>query len=245
MKALFLILSTLLILSCTSERIYTTDIDKLIADQVENNEHEIQRIKNELNEFKIDKVEGNVDIVERMDILHAKVLKLIDSLDYDDKGKALKRTVQFIDKNFTDLESYKEAHLRLDEITPRSLLKLRVCILEAFYIRQQRLRYDFEVDGVRFNYTNIIIRPTKTILKKGEKLTGELFLGAESNFEDSQRVIRKMIINGKEVEATREGWTFEFVPNVNGPGMQLYELRCEAILHGKVVNGHNIVYVQN
>lgn len=238
-----IIILTVLITGCTSDRIYIDDVNHLLADQLESNLIEIDRIKKDISQYKIDHVEFNISLMKHLDQLHHDILLFLDSVDIDEKSKAYNRVMRFINRNFTDLEYHPIPKTKKEEFTPRALLKMRIAMLEAYYIRQQRLRYDFEIDGMRFNYTTVHIRPSKTILKIGEKLTGELVLGAESNFDDSRKVIRKMILNGQEVEASKDGWHFEIVPQVDGRGLQLYELRCEAIIHGKVLSGRNLVYV--
>jgi hypothetical protein len=198
MRQLFIIFCTLILTSCDNGKISNGDVDKLVVNQLENNKIEIDRIKREIRDFKLEKRTKNIALMEKLDQVHNRILSLNDSIDSVDKNIVTERAIEFIHSNFHDLESFNELPLEIDEGTPRRLLKLRISTLEAFSIREQRLRYDFgdEGPGIRFDHATIKIETSKAIVKRGEKITGKLIFGAEANYEDSKKVVKKMLLNG-------------------------------------------------
>ena len=122
MRLVLMIFLTTLTTSCNYERVFIGDVDKLTANQMENNQIEIDRIKREIKEFKIENREGNISLMDKLDQLHESVRVLNDSIDLVDKNTALSRTIDFINKNFNNLESFNEVPLQVDEDTPRPLL---------------------------------------------------------------------------------------------------------------------------
>src|SRR5687767_1421143 len=118
MRQLFTILILLVLTSCNHDKISSVDADKLVNNQLENNRIEIDRIKREIKEFKLEKREKNIVIMDNLDQLHKSVLTLNDSIDSGDNDVMLKRTIDFINRNFDDLDSFNEVPFEMNENTP-------------------------------------------------------------------------------------------------------------------------------
>jgi hypothetical protein len=119
--------------------------------------------------------------------------------------------------------------------------------LEAFLIRQKRLYYAYHPGNrISFDTVTVLISANKTIVKKGEKLSGQLILVGTASFELAKKVIKKMTLNGQEITAAKDGWRFEIEPDVSGTGLREYELKCEAVLDDSTtLKGRHIIYVRN
>jgi hypothetical protein len=245
MRQILVISIALFLSSCNYERIFISDVDKLVANQVENNRYEIDRIGAELKDWKIDKRKKNITLLSHLDEFHNKVLSLNDSIDIGDKDSAIHKAIDFIAKNFTEIDSFNEIPLEIDKDTPRSLIKLHISKLEALLIGQHRHRYDYGDVKIHFDHITIRAFPSKTLIKNGEALTGQLIVIAEPAFEASKKIIKKMTLNGQEVRADKNGWNFEIRPTVKGNGLKAFELKSEAILEDTILTGTQLIYVQN
>ena len=244
---LFVIISLLtLTTSCTYERVFIGDVDKLTENQLKNNRIEIDRIKREIREFKIAHFKKNISLMEKLDQLHKNIEILNDSLDLVDRDIALNKTITFITQNFSELDFFNEIPLELDQDTPRPLLKLHVSTLEANLIRQNRMTYDFGHVLLRFDHMTAQIKPSKTIIKSGEKISLEFLIVAESNVVDLKDVLKKVTLNGNEILIGKDGWKFEITPTSEGKGLVPFELNSEMTLNDTtVLKGKNTIYIQN
>jgi hypothetical protein len=247
MRQIRIILYGLLLTSCNYERVFISDVDKLTLNRLENNRIEIAEIKKELKQAKIDQVKENIDLINRLDRVHESILKLSDSIESFNKGIAARNVTIFISNNFNDLRWFNKVPLELNEDTPRPLLKLHLATFESFLIRDARDNY--EGNSLKFDQMIVHIVPSKTIVKNGEKITGQLFVVAKSRYESTKDMISKMTLNGQEIKADKVGWKFEIQPIVKGTGLIDFELKGEAIFKDPriktVVKGNEIIHVQN
>ena len=245
MRQIFLIIVPLILTNCTYDKVLLNDVSKLVSNQMENNRIEIQRIKEEIKAMNIDKLNKNISLVNRLDSLHQYVLRLNDILDSVDQDVALRLTTDFRNRQFYDLNMFNEVPLELNSATPNPLLKLHISTLEAFLITQQRSRFDFGVT-IGFDSLAMQISPKKVIFNKGEKITGKLIIVGAVRPQTSKKVIKKMTLNGQEIMGTKEGWEFEFKPDVVGKGLLEYELKCEAVVNDTTtLKGRQIIYIRN
>jgi hypothetical protein len=214
---------------------------------MENNRIEIDRIRREIKAFEIDRLPENVSLIDRLDSLHESIEELNNIIDSVDQDVALRLTISFRDTHFRDLDSFNEVPLELNSATPSPLFKLHISTLEAFLIRQKRLYYAYHPgDRISFDTVTMHISANKTIINKGEKLSGQLILVGTVNFDATKKIIKKMTLNGQEITAAKDGWRFEIEPDVSGTGLTEYELKCEAVLDDSTtLKGRHIIYVRN
>jgi hypothetical protein len=245
MRQLLTISTVLFLSSCNYERIFFGDVHKLVANQIENNRYEIDRIGKELKDWKIDKRKKNVALLSDLNEFHKKVLSLNDSIDIVDKDLAIRQGIDFIAKYFTDIDSFNGIPLEIDQDTPRPLLKLHISKLEALFIAQHRHRYDYGEVKIRFDHITMRALPSKILIKNGETLTWQLIVTAEPDFEALKKIIKKMTINGQEVHADKNGWNFEIRPTGKKNGLIMFELKSEAILEDTILTETQLIYVQN
>jgi hypothetical protein len=214
---------------------------------MENNRLAIDGLKSEINVAKLDHLKENIALTDRLDNLHKSILALSDSIDSFDKLTATKKVDDFIAENFTDIAAFNQTPLEIDEETPRPLLKLHLATLESFLISV--LRDNVEGESMKFDNLSVKIITSKTIIKKGEKITGELSLSLEPREGEVNKMFRKMVINGQEIDIDNERLTFEIQPKVEGTGLIRYELNCEAFYRDPktetIVKGTQVIYIQN
>jgi hypothetical protein len=232
--------------SCTYERVFIGDVDKLTINMMESNQLEIDAIKGEVKDAKLADLKGNTSLTNKIDKLHKSILALSDSIEFFDKEIAAKKVIDFIAKNFKELTVYNRTPLDIDEETPRPLLKLHLATLEAFL--QRDLRKNIQGKYMEFDSLKVIIVTTKAIIKKGEKITGELSLSLEPRAGEIKKMFSKMVINGQEIVADKDRLKFEIEPNIKSAGLVTYELNCEAFYRDPnvthTVKGKQIVYIQ-
>lgn len=248
MQRLFVVLSMTILISCSYERIFIGDVDKLTTNQTQNNRLEIDEIKKGLIDAKIDTFPENMDLLSRLENQHKSIYVLSDSIDFLDREMGAITAKAFIAKNFNDLTSFTRVPLEMDGDTPRPLLKLYLRTLEAFSIKQARNEIK-EGRSIKFDHLSVRIIPDKMIYKNGEKISGQLMIDIESNFEDTKLAFGKILINGNEVSPKSDGWRFEIQPIVKGNGLVSYELYSEAFYRDlnikETIKGKQVIYVQN
>lgn len=246
MRKIFLIIAPLILTNCTYEKVLLNDVDKLVSNQMENNRVEIDRIKREIKGLGIEKLGKNVSLMNRLDTLHENVVRLNNIVDTVDQDVALRLVMAFREQYFNDLDFFSEVPLELNSATPNPLFKLHIATLEAFLVMQKRGQYDFEPgDLIGFDSLAMQINTDKTIISKGEKLSGQLILVGASTFKTSKHIIKRMTLNGQEISASKYGWKFEIRPSMAGTGLVEYELKCEAVVNDTTLVGRRTIYIRN
>jgi hypothetical protein len=81
MRYLIITWTILALSSCNYERIYINDVDKLLSNQLDNNDRQLAKIKEEIKKFKIETITKNVQLIDRLETLHRQLLTLNDSID--------------------------------------------------------------------------------------------------------------------------------------------------------------------
>ena len=246
MRQFLLILLTVMGTSCNYERVFIGDVDRLTDNQMKNNRIEIDKIKEEIKQFKIENRKKNILLIDNLDKLHLNVQNLNDSIDLVSRSTALDKAIDFINRNFDSLNYFNEVQLQIDQDTPRPLLKLHISTLEAALIMESKEWYDYPDDGIKLDRAIAQIKPSKIIIKGGEELSGHLILGAEANFNESKKSITKVTLNGREIFADKEGWKFEIAPTSKEKGLLRFELSSEIIINDTdTIKGSNTITIQN
>jgi hypothetical protein len=242
MRYIVILVCGTLMIGCSYEKVFNSDIDKFLAAQLQNNRLEIDQVKNDLKDLKIDTLRRNVALVGRLELLHKQLLTFSDSLDSLDKRYIKEAAMKFIDNTFDDLDSFNEAAFEVDENTPRQLVKLHLAMLESHFISQHRFRYDYNDSSVPFDHFAIAIVPSKTTYKQGENITGELIFCIQADFKALSKVMKAVKINGQIVAPGDNGWQFEIPSGLNAGE---HQLSSEAIMSdGKTFQGTRKIHVQ-
>ena len=213
--------------------------------QLENNESKINDVERELRQLKIDNLKKNAELVKRLKQLHSELLTVHDSIDQHDRPKSLSMTKKFIDKWFDKhLWIFNDIPLKLTEETPRPILKLRLAMLEDDYIVWQKGKYEFD-DALKFRIDSLKAKiiVDRHLIKRGEKLTGQIVLAATA-FLDSVKNVKKVTLNGQVITADKNGWRFEFIPKTKSKGIVEYNLdvQVDAFDTTKFL-GHETIYI--
>jgi hypothetical protein len=189
--------------SCTYERIYISDVEGLLSNQLENNLGQIENIKTQIKEYKIEKIKKNTLLIERLERIHSDLLALNDSIDSLEKGEKVYKANGFISRHFDDLKYYQKAPLELPEETPGTLIKLHLATLEGFYLKEHEGRYSFEDYRIALDRLQPVIVPDKIVYRRNEKITGRIMLMSTTDDPEqlvqNAKVIKKMEINGTEI----------------------------------------------
>lgn len=233
--------------SCNYERIYISDVDKLLSNQLVNNEQQLNSIKAEIKRFKIDKIEKNILLIDRLESLHRQLLTLNDSIDTFDKGQQIHKAKHFIYRYFDDLEYYQKNPLELTEETPSALIKLHLSIMEGFYLKEQEGRYSFEDYRISLDKLQPLIVPDKILFGKGEKITGRIWLISTTDDPEmlvqNSKVVKKMEINGTEIKNENGLGQFEVSNLKTRPGE--FTLTTVVTLPDTVMKTETKIYIRD
>ena len=243
------LLSIVLILTCTECSQNSTDDNStsLIEIQLADNMALIDDIQNEMIGLKIDSIKGNLNLITKLENLHEENVIIQRKIDESNHATAAELTLNFIKEHFPEAFSAKRKW-SLNGETSKSMLKLYLTMWEAFHIKESKSQYDFGDTNVRFDEIILQARLSKTVIKKGEKVTGDIVVTAEPDVESLVKVFTRVRINGKEIIPTKQGWKFEITPSVTGTGLVPYEFTCEAFLKGPgadTLRTTGVVYIQN
>ncbi|NOS92971.1 MAG: hypothetical protein HOP30_13690 [Cyclobacteriaceae bacterium] len=238
-----MVVCSFLFISCSNDRVFNSDVDKLTSNRLHSNQLEIDNIQKELQgeDRKISK--ENSTLLTRMQNLHKAVVKLNNSLDTKDKATALQLVNDFIVSGFEELRINNQTVIPFDAETPKSLMKLHVATLEAFMIEEQRkkMRSMMHLDSIA-----VVMVPSKLIVKKGEKIAGKAAIVLFSEYSSTKTMFSKILINGNELKRGKDSWEFEVMPK--GKEVGPIELHAEAIYSdpkvGHSVKGKQVVYIQ-
>lgn len=233
MKRLIIILVIISIwTSCQPyERIYIDDVERVVSNQLDNNVSKIEDVERELRQLKIDSIKKNIELLKRLKTLHLELINVNDSIDNSNRLQSVSITENFIKKWFDEhLWIFNDIPLKLTGETPRPILKLRLAMLENDYIVWQQGKYDFD-NGSYFKLDSLkaMIIVDRRLIRKGEKLTGQIVLAATTTMMDSPKSVNKVMLNGQVITPDRDGWRFEFIPVTNKRGIVEYDLNVEVV----------------
>ncbi|MBI3220025.1 MAG: hypothetical protein HYZ44_10965 [Bacteroidetes bacterium] len=230
--------------SCSQDRVFNSDVEKLTANRLLNNQIEIENILKEAEKRGGQSKETNMPFVKRMQDLHQSILDLNKEVDAMDKNTALHRVKDFVVLHFEKMESNNRTNTALDQETPKSLMKLHLATLEAFLIQE----WADELYGkvMRLDSIAVVIVPSKMVVKKGEKITGKAAIALFSRYADTKVMFSQIVINGRELKHGKDAWEFEL--EAKSKGAEPIELSAEAVYSDpKIehrVKGRQIVHVQ-
>jgi hypothetical protein len=246
MRYLIVTWTILTLSSCNYERVYISDVDKLLSNQVDNNERQLDKIKEEIKRFKIERIKENILLIDRLESLHENLLTLNDSIDTLDKGQRIYKAKQFIDRHLNDLEYYEKNPLELTEETPSALIKLHLAILEGFYLKEKGVRYAFEDYTLSLDKLQPLIIPDKILFRKGENITGRILLISTTDDPEmlvqNSKVVKKMEINGTEIKNENGLGRFQ-ISDVTGSGE--VTLTTLVTLPNTVMKAQTKIYVRD
>lgn len=204
MRFAFSLLAVMLSLSsCTYERIYVDDVEAILTNQMKNNVIEISRIRSELQNLGIDKLEKNINLIARTETLHTDVLLFLDSIDVMTKEQRILHTREFLRRHFDNSDAPARIQLEIDDEMPPSLIKLHLVSLEGFYIAEQARRYTYDEYPLILDHVAAVIVPERRIYKNGEKLRGKVVLSATASaaaHRKNARYIEKIMLNELALE---------------------------------------------
>lgn len=239
----FMVVCSFAIGSCSQDRVFNSDVDKLTTNRLINNQIEIENILKEAEKRGGQLKEKNMPFVKRMQDLHQSILDLNKEVDSVDKNTALHRVKDFIASHFEKMENNNRTNNPLDQETPKSLMKLHLATLEAFLIRERIDELYSKV--MRLDSIAVVIVPSNVVVKNGEKITGKAAIALFSRYEDTKAMFSQILINGKELKQGKDAWEFELDSKLKG-GEQL-ELSAEAFYRDTTiehkVKGRQVVHV--
>jgi hypothetical protein len=232
------------------ERIYIDDVELVVSNQLENNVSQINDVERELRQLSIDSIKKNIALLKGLKQLHSELITVYDSIDRGDRNQSLSITENFIKKWFEEhLWIFNDVPLKLTDETPRPILKLRLAMLEGYYIVSQKGKYAYDDDsgsGIQFDGTKALIIVDNHLIKKGEKVTGQIVMAATSTMTSSPTSIRRVMVNGQVITAGKDGWRFEFIPKTNKSGIVEYELDAQISAFDTLeFRGHGTVYIRD
>jgi|GEM_PF-3536265 len=243
MKLLVLTVITLTsICSCTQERIFKSDVEQLLFNQLESNANKLEEIKQEIKALNIEKIKSNELLIRRIENTHRELLQFNDEIDRMQPLDANGEARNFIEKHFKKLRYYRQSSSELTKDTPRPLLKLLLATMEAFYLIEQKDRYSFG-ETVSFGKIQPVIFPDKIIFDKGEKISGNISLMAMAEADPrTTNFIRKIDVNGQQISPQPDGTGyFEIETRKTG----IYTLTAFITLPDTVLRGDTKVYVRD
>jgi hypothetical protein len=246
MRYIIVTWTILTISSCTYERIYISDVEKLLSNQLENNREQLDNIKNQIKEFKINKIKKNTLLIERLENIHSELLALNDSIDALEKEQKIYKANGFIDRHFSDIQYYQKAPLELTEETPGTLIKLHLATLEGFFLKEQEGRYSFEDYRISLDRLQPVIVPDKIVYQRNEKITGRIMLMSTTDDPEllvqNAKVIKKLEINGAEIANEKGLGKFE-IQNDNAVGELV--LTTIVTLPDTIMKSETTIYVRD
>jgi len=229
------------------ERIYIDDVQSLIDNKIENNLLEIKRVEKELRDEKIDSIRENIDLKKELYTTHFLLSKILDTLDNVDKKDAAAMTMFFIEERYKGTYRFNQSELKINEETPTSLLKLHLANLESFYINDKSRGYHYNDKALAFKKFESFIIPDKTVLKKGEKLRGRIFMAVVPDCADKETIKflrkKKIIVNGQEVQVSKSTCEFEIQPQGFTSGDN--RLNAQIVLEDSIYECSTSIYVRD
>jgi hypothetical protein len=124
------------LMSCNPDRIFQSDIEKLIQNKTKSNEEILGQIDVFMQKHGKDGFEFQNGIATDFSTTHKKVILFLDSLDNIDKQDRFKIANDFIDGTFKKYTIKYPYELSLTEDTPPDLIKLQIVELENVYLRE-------------------------------------------------------------------------------------------------------------
>ncbi len=247
MKNLLALVFLITIAGCGyDEKIHIADVRPIISAQFQANMQGIMRVEQQLKDEHIDSIAYNVELMKELWKTHADMLTLLQDLDNtDDKEAALTLTKDFIANRFDNLHPFvKVDDMKLTKDSPISMLKLFLVNKESFYINARSMGYSYkETDRVSFSKFEPFVIADKPVFKKGEKITGRIFLAVVPDWKDSgtRKAMNQVKVNGQAVVPTAQGCRFEISGNtINGE----YKLEATIGMPDTTFTAGSSVYVR-
>jgi hypothetical protein len=176
--------------SCNQDRIFQSDIEKLIHNKKKSTEDILGQLDGFIQKHGKDGFEFQNGIVKDFFKTHKIVMSFIDSLDNIDKRDRLEATNDFIEKNFKKYAIKYPYEVSLTKDTPLDVIKFEIVDLENGYLREWE-----ENVSHRFNNVSATIIPDKIGFSDTEKITGTIGFMA---YSDNLKL--KIRMNEKDIE---------------------------------------------
>jgi hypothetical protein len=245
MKTFAIAISILLFLiGCSSDQADPHDVEKIIKNRLENNEVEINLIKDELKAHQIDTRQKNINLITKIEQLHKDIIKLNHVIDINNSKNALALTNAFIEKKIKSVYAFNTIPLQLDYRLPKSILKLQVALLETSVLIDSKDKYDFG-ELVRFDKLQVFVIPDKAFINGGEVVSGKVIYGAVVDINVSKKIIKKILVNGHPAIADTTGWNFSFIPSAKGKGISNYDLTARVVIGDTTLSSKSTIYIQH
>jgi hypothetical protein len=235
-KVLFL---TLIVFSgCNYERVYLSDIDKIIDRRSADNAAILDKISYDV---KIRNSKSD-SIIFKLSRLHQNVINFFDSLDQINDQDLPRKYNHFVKREFPKL-NYDRVYIPsidVDHDTPPSLVKLQLAELENIYLRNWEYWTGSLI--VEFNALAPIILPDKLIFNKNESVTGKVTLASYSN-----DLVAKMKVNGRQLHTTDGFGYFTIDISRQNAISNTFDISAEIIVTGDTVpyRTQTSVYINN
>jgi hypothetical protein len=189
--------------SCNSDRIFQSDIDKLIDNKKKSTEDILEQLEKFTRKHGKDGFEFQSRIVRDFSKTHRTVISFIDSLDNIDKLARAEATNAFIEKNLKKYIIKYPYEASLTENTPLDLIKFQLVDLENTYLREWEKNVSHS-----FNNIAATIIPDKIGFSETEKITGTVGFMA---YSDDMKLKIKM--NNKDIDVKNGKGYFSVDPN--------------------------------
>jgi hypothetical protein len=240
--------SSLLWFSCEQQNKISTDqVEKISSIQLAHNFSDIQEMDSEVRLLGIDGSAENVALWKNLIRFHTDLYATNDSIDNGNADNARDIARRFLYTWFKkDSTKTIRVPVDIDDTTPKAIVKLALAMAEESYIIWTRKNYNTKGGYFDGESARIVFFTDKTLLKKGEKLSGYVTFAAIANMKNIDMLVDEVQVNGQVINHDQYGWKFDFVPAIDKTGLVTFDLRAEVKTKARMwfVETQS-VYIQN